>query len=96
MITPYYCHTDQVGSTVVVTNQAGQDVLWVKYDAYGAVTEAVSPTQRDGKPAARPGLNQIADKLRRALSVTPYLYCGNSSFQPFKSRFLAASADRKP
>ena len=71
-----YYHTDQVGSTVAVTNQARQDVLWVQYDAHGAVTEAVSPTQRDGKPAARPGLNQVADKLLRALSVTPYLYCG--------------------
>jgi len=71
-----YYHTDQAGSTVAVTNQARQDVLWVQYDAHGAVTEAVSPTQRDGKPAARPGLNQVADKLLRALSVTPYLYCG--------------------
>lgn len=69
-------HHDQIGNTVVVTDEQKRDVLWVQYDVYGAVVHAESPVQRDGGPPVKPELNEVPDKLDRALAVTPHLFSG--------------------
>jgi RHS repeat-associated protein len=69
-------HYDQTGNTVAITDGQGRDVLWVQYDAYGAVVHAESPTQADGGVPVRPEVNALADGLQRALAVTPWLYVG--------------------
>jgi RHS repeat-associated protein len=69
-------HYDQTGNTVAITDGQGCDVLWVQYDAYGAVVHAESPTQADGGAPVRPEVNALPDGLQRALAVTPWLYVG--------------------
>jgi RHS repeat-associated protein len=69
-------HYDQTGNTVAITDGQGRDVLWVQYDAYGAVVHAESPTQADGGAPVRPEVNALPDGLQRALAVTPWLYVG--------------------
>jgi RHS repeat-associated protein len=69
-------HYDQTGNTVAISDGQGRDVLWVQYDAYGAVVHAESPTQADGGAPVRPEVNALPDGLQRALAVTPWLYVG--------------------
>jgi RHS repeat-associated protein len=69
-------HYDQTGNTVAITDGQGRDVLWVQYDAYGAVVHAESPTQADGGAPVRLEVNALPDGLQRALAVTPWLYVG--------------------
>jgi RHS repeat-associated protein len=69
-------HYDQTGNTVAISDGQGRDVLWVQYDAYGAVVHAESPTQADGGAPVRPDVNALPDGLQRALAVTPWLYLG--------------------
>ncbi len=69
-------HHDQIGNTVAVTDDQQRDVLWLQYDVYGAVVHAESPMQRDGSPPVKPEINEMPDKLNRALAVTPYLFSG--------------------
>jgi RHS repeat-associated protein len=69
-------HYDQTGNTVAITDGQGRDVLWVQYDAYGAVVHAESPTRADGGAPVRPEVNALPDGMQRALAVTPWLYVG--------------------
>lgn len=67
-----YHHHDQVGNTAVVTNRAGQDVIWVQYDVYGQVVACQVPKQRatstSGTPPVRPP--DAGAKLTTALTTT--------------------------